>query len=253
MASQWAARLPVTTVPRGRRPKGVTLIYPFYENHAFWTQQFAGWFDYAEDLRRHTTAIVVDDGSPTPIGRIATRPFTARLFRIDVDIPWNWLAARNIGAHHAETPWLILTDMDHVVPEDTLRAAIYGEHDPHVVYAFSRREWTGQAVTPHSASFLMSRDLFWKIGGYDETLSGHYGTDGDFRRRAMKVAPFKVLTEELIRYEYVADSSTARYQRKLLSDSEAVSRLVAARGKDWKPKVLSFPYHEIGATEAACR
>ena len=76
-----------------------------------------------------------------------------------------------------------MTDIDHVLPASTAQALIYGQHDPKVVYAFSRIEHTGEKVNPHSASFLMTKKMFWKIGGYDEELSGHYGTDGDYRRR----------------------------------------------------------------------
>lgn len=246
MASTWSRDLPRVTVAKASVPKRVTFIYPFYCNQHFLEQQVAGWGHYPQELREHITAIVVDDGSPEP----ATLPVAAvpiRLFRIHEDRRWNWLAARNIGAHHAPDGWMLLTDMDHVVPADTAHALIWGQHDPAVVYAFARREHSGESVPPHSASFLMTRALFWKIGGYDETLSGHYGTDGDFRRRVAKYAQIKVLPQELVRYEYVGDSSTSRYQRKLPADAAVVKALVSKRAKDWTPKVLSFPYAEVTA------
>lgn len=244
MPSKWADGLPLVTVPRCDKAKPVTLIVPFYMNTEFLWTQVDGWRRYDDDLRRHLSIIVVDDGSPVP----ALKPYLMpnfRLFRIEVDKRWNWLAARNIGAHHAADGWLLLTDMDHVVPADTLRAIVYGLHDPKVIYAFSRKEHTGASIQPHSASFLMTRDLFWKIGGYDETLSGHYGTDGEYRRRAAMVAPFQVLADVLVRHERVGDSSTTTYERKLPVDAAAVKRLVAARGVGWQPKTLSFPYKEV--------
>lgn len=245
MASRWAAMCPLVKLARTQTARSITLVYPYYENRRFLSDQIAGWFTYPEDLRAFLSAIVVDDGSPEPLHWAPPTPFPIRLFRIAVDVPWNWLAARNIGAHHAADGWILFSDMDHVMPVETLRTLIWADLNPRVVYAFSRREHTGQVVPPHSASFLMTRAMFWRIGGYDETLSGHYGTDGDFRRRVWATAPIHVLTDELIRHEQVGDASTTRYLRKLPADTAAVQRLVQARGKDWTPKTLSFPYDEV--------
>ena len=239
----WCADLPVITPPRADAPKPVTLVLPYYENPAFLDTQAETWRAYPVDLLRSLTAIVVDDGSPEPCVKPSV-PCVCRLFRIGVDVRWNWLAARNIGAHHAADGWLILTDMDHIVPAETLRAVMEGQHDPRVVYVFSRREHTGETVGPHSASFLLTREMFWRIGGYDETLSGHYGTDGDWRKRVSQVTRMQRLTDELVRHEYQGDSSTRRYLRKQPQDAN-VSRLIRLRRPSWRPKVLSFPYAEV--------
>jgi len=245
----WCLDLPTAEIPMGLTPKRLTLVYPFYENHQFIQTQLSQWAAWPSDDRAHVEVIVVDDGSPTPL-TIDTPPVRLRQFRIDVDVRWNWLAARNIGAHHAAGEWLLLTDMDHVVPSETLRSVVFARHDPKVVYAFARREHTGQIVSPHSASFLMTKAMFWQIGGYDEALSGHYGTDGEYRRRIAQHAPMHLLPDALVRHEYVGDSSTVRYKRKQPEDA-GVSRLVAARGKHWTPKTLSFPYHEV-LQEVSC-
>lgn len=252
MASHWANGLPVASVPVDGQAKRVTLVVPYYENAAFLRFQMRHWLGVSEALFPHVSVVVVDDGSPTSAASVVeavkagTESFyQPRLFRIEVDVAWNWLAARNIGAHHASDGWLLLTDMDHVVPVETMRRVVYGQHDPTVVYAFSRREHTGDVIPPHSASFLMTKAMFWKIGGYDEALSGHYGTDGEFRKQIKAKAPIVVLRDELIRYEYVDDSSTTAYQRKKPEDADAVRSLIAARGADWRPKTLSFPYREV--------
>lgn len=253
MGRLWCRDLRLVTVPHGDMPKPVTFVYPYFENPQFFGRQLANWFGYPADLREHLSVIVVDDGSPEHPAADVARGWNIgcplRLFRIGVDIRWNWLAARNIGAHHASDGWLLLTDMDHVVNDTTLRALIYGQHDPALVYGFQRADVKHNEVTPatpHSASFFLTRARFWKTGGYDETLSGHYGTDGEFRRRLLKTGPMVISDDMLLRYEYDGDSSTTRYLRKQPEDA-AVARLVAARKPGWQPKTLSFPYTEVSA------
>lgn len=244
MGKLWCEGFPTVHVAQGGEPKRLTLIVPYYENPDFLKLQVGWWATFPAWLREHLSAIIVDDGSPEPAQLPKTLPFPIRLFRIHQDVRWNWLAARNIGFHHAPEGWCLVTDIDHVVPQSTATAVVYGQHDPTKVYAFSRIEHDGRPANPHSASFLMTRQMFWRIGGYDEALSGHYGTDGDYRRRLAQHAQIHILEDRLIRHEYQGDSSTTRYLRKQPEDA-AVKGIIATRGKRWQPRTLSFPYHEV--------
>lgn len=246
MGRPWCAALPVVSVPTRTEPKHVTLIYPFYSNHQFFAQQIDGWHAWPADLRQHVSAIIVDDGSPVPASLPTGLPFHMQLFRIEVDVRWNWLAARNIGFHHAPEGWCLVTDIDHVIPEQTLSSVVFGSHDSSVIYGFSRSEHDGRELAPHPNSWLLTRTMFWSVGGYDERLSGHYGTDGSWRRRCAETAPMAILADRLIRYEHVGDSSTTSYKRKQPQDAR-VRQLLASFPKGSRPKTLSFPYHQVAA------
>ena len=256
MKAPWCEGLPIVTMPRRDTANPVTVIYPYYENGTFLERQLQHWATFASDLRANASLIIVDDGSPLTPAAAIMRAWkigwkSVRTFRIDVDVPWNWIAARNIGFHHAADGWCLVTDMDHVIREETMRSVIYSDHDPGTIYAFRRldvkEDDAAVEIHPHPNSWLMTRAMFWDVGGYDETLSGHYGTDGDWRRRCAKVAPIEILTDVLLRYEHREDSSTTRYQRKLPADTAAVKSIVANRpGRFWRPRILSFPYHEVG-------
>lgn len=239
---------PVVKIPRVKTPKSFTLIMPYYENPVTLAAHVRRWEGWPPELRERIEGIVVDDGSPGhPASRVLQgiwQPFPLRLFRINADVRWNWLAARNLAFDRAGAGWCLVTDIDHAVPVETVAALISGGHDPEVIYRFSRAEHSGHSIPPHPNSWFLTKEMFWRTGGYDEALSGYYGTDGEYRRRAARTAPVRILADRLVREEHVRDSSTVRYLRKQPED-RAVQGIVAARGKNWTPKVLSFPWHEV--------
>lgn len=238
---------PMASLKQMSEPRGITFVYPYYENPIFLAWQVKHWTQFDASLRKYLSVIVVDDGSPqTPAGDVIAGhrfDFPLRLFRIGVDVRWNWLAARNIGMYHAHG-WCLLTDMDHVVPESTLRALVFGKLWPNHIYRFTRREASGALIHPHPNSMLMTATTFWDIGGYDEALSGHYGTDGDWRRRCAAARKVFTLPCVLERHEYEQDSSTTHYKRKQPEDA-GKKAIIAQRCPGWRPKVLSFPYVEV--------
>src|SRR5688572_32324925 len=92
---------PLVTPTRNGEARDITFVYPYYRNPHFLRTQVGLWSGYPKELREHVSAIVVDDGSPeSPASDVLVgieRPFPIRLFRIEKDIRWNWLAARNIA------------------------------------------------------------------------------------------------------------------------------------------------------------
>ncbi len=241
--------------------RDLTLILPYYRNAGMLIEQQRIWRGYAADLQARLHVIVVDDGSPegtadevfedTPIA-------SARLYRCLVDVRWNWLFCRNLGVQEAITEWVFLTDIDHAIPESTLRRVLDGELDTRCVYRFARVDAPGMTPTigkhgeekAHPNTWLMTRKRYEQIGGYDERFSGWYGTDGDFRDRVREAARAVVLLQDpIIRYprDVIADASTTAYERKTEADAEAVRRIRAERGQDlqWRPKRVTFPYERL--------
>lgn len=246
----------------------LTLVLPHFMNLGMLAEQHRVWAAYPDELKARLHVIVVDDASPKghrpsvkhlPNVGLASE----RLYRIvPPKVRWNWLACRNLGHSEATTEWVLFTDIDHVLPADTLRRLVTGDLDPDCVYRTARvdavRPWPYALsdctpYKPHPNTWLMTRAMYDRIGGYDERLSGCYGTDGEFRDRVYTHAKAVVsLAEPLIRYprEIVADASTdpTVYTRKNdpVNNADLEHRRQQRSAiKDWRPVRLSFPWELV--------
>jgi hypothetical protein len=219
--------------------RALSLCLAYYENPMMLAVQLDALAHLPEELRAWLSLVVVDDGSPTRPAAFPERlPFTANLYRFAVDIPWNQDAARNLAAARAPADWLLLTDMDHVpstaLLDRIMRGGLYAGH----VYTFARVNAPDlEPYKAHPNSWLMTRDMFDKAGGYDERFAGVYGTDGMFAKRVRAVAEgVFALKEPLIRYprEVVADASTTTLTRKSVENEERraeIKRRIADSGE----------------------
>ncbi len=235
--------------------QSLTICLPFYRNHGMLEAQCARFRKLPIGLKKHLRLIVVDDGSPK--GARAEHEdigFPFSLFRITVDVRWNQDAARNLAVKHAQTEWVLLTDMDHIPPRGTLTALVEGEWDRRIVYRFSRQtlESDGRLTDykPHPNSWFMTSALYWKVGGCDESLAGFYGTDADFRSRVEILAGKPaMLSHSLIRVprDVIPDASTTTYTRKDPEIDGELGTLIRKRNATpgWQPKHFSFPWERV--------
>ena len=207
----------------------ISLVFAYYENPSMLALQWREIAKYPASLKREIEVIVVDDCSPAkPASEVDMPQNLPRhsIFRLDRDVRWNQDAARNIGAHEALSPWLLLTDMDHVVPKETLAQLVSMDKNPSVFYTFSRIKFaSGDQREPHPNSYFMTKELYWAIGGHDEDFAGIYGKDFLFRKRAHR------FTDEVILH----DAPIARVGTTMVSDAgtRTISRRNTLQQKVW--------------------
>lgn len=233
--------------------RDLTLVLPYYENPTMLVRQQAEWSSYSDDLKSRLHVVVVDDGSPEHPARSVWKPAglaSSALYRCLVDVRWNWLFCRNLAVSKATTEWVLMTDIDHVLPATTLRSLLTRELNPRRAYRLSRVDAPDLTpYKPHPNTWLMTRVLFDRIGGYDERFSGFYGTDGEFRDRVLEHAKVEMLPDLMVRYprEVIADASTTRYGRKEPHDKPNVKRIIAERGPSglWETQRLTFPWERV--------
>lgn len=247
----------------------ITLVLPHFCNLGMLAEQLRVWADYPQAIRDQLHVVVVDDCSPE--GQSPTRAMvdthglaSLRLYRLLEKKRWNWLSCRNLGAEVATTDWLLMTDMDHVIPAATFERIMAGSLNTFDAYRFTRvsatRRWPYDVATlpfhkPHNDTWLLTRSLFLhdRVGGYDERLAGCYGTSSEFSDRLRKTARACVtLSEAIVRYprEIIPDASTSPhvYTRK----GDPINQQDLKRRKEeralienWQPLRLTVPWEQI--------
>jgi hypothetical protein len=254
----------------------LSVVMPYYRNPMMLARQYRVWRDeWRPEWDALIDVVIVDDGSPEPaadVPRPDGLPFV-RIFRVMEDRPWHQHGARNLGAYVAEAPALLMTDMDHVIPPATLKWCLEMADKMDTwrrsVFTFARRDapmgrpWLARDVDemprttradgslkPHVNSFLLSKELFWRVGGYDESFCGIYGTDGRFRKRLYRSASqVHIMDKALIRVsrDVIADASTiaSRKEGRVPGAKKAVARAKAARGEADKIVTLNFPWERV--------
>lgn len=221
----------------------LTLITHVYNAQGPIDRQLAHWKTLSPALRERLAFLVIDDHSDTPL-QLDRGGLDLRLVRVDDDIDWNMPGCRNLAATLCDTPWMLFFDVDNVLDEAGLARIVTAlpRLDRDRLHVFRRTE-NGVDVEPHINSFLITRQGFWRAGGYDEDFSGHYGfEDVLFRMMWRKHVGREVLLTD-IAFEQIA-FRTSGLDRDLSRNQALIARR-AASGLPKPRNMLRFGWHEV--------
>lgn len=214
--------------------------------------QYSIWSGYSKEIKDRIEIILFDDCSPKDPAFEIPRPEDLpkiSIYRMIEDIPWGADACKNRAADITSSEYLLMMDIDHVVPEDVLELLLK-ECDSYprgTVVKFKRLE-NGREIVPGPNIYFIKKDLFWKIGGYDEYLLGLYCTDIPYLKRLREHTEEVILKIPIIVYgnDVIENADTTTYTR---SKNDKI--LVEKRLKEKKELginnivTLSKPYEKL--------
>ena len=161
------------------------------------------------DLPSDVEIILLDDGSyPALVDTIGvpnlTIQPTGNTHEPGSSTGWTVEIARNMGARMALGEYLLMTDIDYIIPRDAVEAGRTLTHDKagfHREFGVldvngnftqdfaelrryglleSRIKERGTRMPPHPNNFIMRKSTFWQLGGYREDLATRpYPNKGD--------------------------------------------------------------------------
>ena len=206
--------------------KRLTVIYTYYNSPQMLRVHLFNWSMLPDDMLKRVLFILADDGSRVSpalpvLKQFGEYPFQLRLYRAIPDIPWNQHGCRNLAAREAPDGWLFLSDIDHTLPQSSLKWLLEHKVYKDRFYTFRRMTRTpgGKVVPmidsrngkpkPHPNTYLLPKRMYWDAGGYDEDYCGTYGGDGPFRRALNKVGF----------HEHLKDPYIVRWPREVIPDA----------------------------------
>lgn len=229
----------------------ITLVYAYYENGAMLDRHLQEWSQYKN--KEQFSAIIVDDCSH----RDPAEPhltdidvgFPISLYRITTDIPWNQNGARNLAMTFADG-WCFLTDMDHLLPARNAEKLIRYNLSVKKHYKPQRKLHDGSKYHQHPNTYVIHRDLYWDVGGFDEAFCGHYGSDSTFRRQLNNKSTcmdFDKIYVNLFKREVIPDASTTDFGRKDSSYHVSNCEELSKRRREGHPPIrpLNFEWHKV--------
>jgi len=234
----------------------ISICMPYHENPLMLAAHYAHLKTLPDFIRGRIEVIICDDASTQyPAYHDPNCPVEVRIFRIEPPhVMWSHRCATNIAAHHASGLWLLLTDIDHIAPVDTLQHMIcqIPSADPDRVYTFKRVDTRGRDIKPHPDSWLIHRDMWDNIGGWDERFRGRYGQNARIWDRVRHFAgePYTLnYPLKLFSRAEIADADTPDEHRgDRVTDKYVLGRLareLRRNGTFFQSHQLTVPYKEV--------
>ena len=246
----------------------ITMIVPYYRQPKMLALQLRAWCKYSPATRENLRFIIVDDCSPEPALDVINDhdDVPLELYRVKVDIPWNRSMARNLGSKVAETDWLLHVDTDHVLPPEAAeRLVAQYVHFPRDYWYKFRRYRIGKAdetrmkdmiprhiefgeIKPHVDSFLCTKDLYWKVGGYDPDYAGCLGGGGAFLRQLKVAGKECIAPSDTYLHVYTRDKVPDSSIFTLNRDTSEYGRRRREKERAGKTKVVNpirYPWERV--------
>ena len=159
-----------------------------------------------------TRVIIVDDCHPDALQALPG----VDVYRVEDDITWNQPGAKNLGFQEAKG-WVVCADIDHLVTKKNVEEILKLKKERGTIYFLGREDTDSWNV------FLIHKDDFEKIGGYDEDFSGNYGyEDMELLWRCQRT--MKLVQRRDIKVKVFAEESSTKLDRDTTVNNEKAER-----------------------------
>ncbi len=181
----------------------LSIIFPVLDSHEVVRRQVLHF--NRMNLPDDVEIIFIDDGSKPALNR---HDYTLKNFKIHATHDrraWTWALARNKGAELARGEYLLMADLDYIIPKKAIEDARglkedrmnfrrefgvldetgnFIQNESSVIeYGLSQKRFNkrGFRIPAHTNDFVMRRETYFKLGGYRTDCIGKRYPQGEDR------------------------------------------------------------------------
>lgn len=231
--------------------KKITINLSFYNQNQVLRQHVMLWKSWSEDIRSQFTFCIVDDCSKIPaldiLQDIDLTDIDLSIYRVEEDLVCNIAGVRNLAATVCSTEWMVILDMDTMITEELAKEMLELSEiaSPATCFKFNRKvtdnPYHQKNNQIHPAVCLLRKEDYWKVGGCEEDLVGHYGqTDPIFWHRAKGVLDVEVKKDLYLDYLPEGEAEINRDTRhnfQLFNQKK--------KSQDWSTDYVRFQWKRI--------
>lgn len=248
---------------------GVSLIHPFYNDEKRMALHYDIWEKWSERVCKNVNITLIDDGSPTPLvipedkkALFIQKGVKITVYRILKDLKWNTPGALNLGVLMAPNPWVLFMDSDCFFDSENWEKILDYSPDIHRITKFPRKRYGDSAkedirTTRYlPCAMLMHRNVFTKIGGFDEDFTGEnskgYGFfDNEFDGRAIKLEAYSTkycVATHIVAGEWMPSCYKGSIVQRSHHHQNTNKHLMYKKENGEVPqnrKILNFPWQQV--------
>ena len=230
--------------------KSITINLSFYNQDRILREHVIRWNSWPPNILKNFSFCIIDDCSKNKATEVLKgidfSNIDLSIYRVKQDLICNIAGVRNLSAKICKNDWMLNLDMDTLVSEDFARSILSLTNAPKGnCYKFNRKvnknPFHKKNRTIHPAVCLIRVVDYWKVGGCEEDLVGHYGqTDPIFWYRAQ--GKLKVQSRKDIFLDYISEGES-----KINRDSSHNKNLFEQKRLDnsWSSDFIRFEWDKI--------
>ena len=226
--------------------KKITINLSYYNQVDVLRRHITGWKSWSKNLLYQFSFCIIDDCSKIKAGDIAKDlgydNIDLSVYRVEKDLYCNIAGVRNLAAQQCKTPWMMILDMDTIVSAELAESLLmYADTNEGICFKFNRRVQDTNHIKHnqvHPAVCIIRISDYWKVGGCEEDLVGHYGyTDPSFWHRSNGVLSVRTLSHLYLDYIPEGEAEIQRNtERNLKLFNEKKQK------NNWSTDFVRFPW-----------